>query len=48
MVKVIWRNHSGKEATWETEQHMRAQYPWLYSDAGKNFEDESYLRGGEL
>ncbi|XP_060180421.1 uncharacterized protein LOC132610152 [Lycium barbarum] len=25
LVKVLWRNHSGKEATWEREEDMRIQ-----------------------
>ncbi|WMV25010.1 hypothetical protein MTR67_018395 [Solanum verrucosum] len=30
LVKVLWRNHSGKEATWEREEDMRTQYPHLF------------------
>ncbi|XP_024962862.1 uncharacterized protein LOC112503038 [Cynara cardunculus var. scolymus] len=26
-VKVLWRNHSESEATWETEKSMRKQFP---------------------
>ena len=41
MGKVLWKNHSKREATWETEQHMRNQYPWLFSKSGNlNFGDE--------
>ncbi|XP_073130772.1 uncharacterized protein [Henckelia pumila] len=29
MVKVLWRNQLVEEATWETEQDMRARYPEL-------------------
>ncbi|XP_070054942.1 uncharacterized protein [Nicotiana tomentosiformis] len=32
LVKVLWRNHSGKEATWEREEDMRVQYPYLFRD----------------
>ena len=32
MVKVLWRNHSVKEATWETEEHMRELYPCRFFD----------------
>ncbi|WMV45430.1 hypothetical protein MTR67_038815 [Solanum verrucosum] len=32
LVKVLWRNHSGKEATWEREEDMRIQYPHLFRD----------------
>ena len=30
MVKVLWRNHSVEEATWETEERMRDMYPRLF------------------
>ncbi|XP_040939873.1 uncharacterized protein [Gossypium hirsutum] len=30
LVKVLWRNHSFKEATWEPEEAMRQQYPYLF------------------
>ncbi|XP_059301790.1 uncharacterized protein LOC132053694 [Lycium ferocissimum] len=30
LVKVLWRNRSGKEATWEREEDMRIQYPQLF------------------
>ncbi|XP_057985281.1 uncharacterized protein LOC131170230 [Hevea brasiliensis] len=29
-VKVLWRNHSRKEATWEREEDMRRQHPQLF------------------
>jgi hypothetical protein len=29
-VKVLWRNHSEQEATWETEDSMRSAYPYLF------------------
>ncbi|XP_060170670.1 uncharacterized protein LOC132601606 [Lycium barbarum] len=32
LVKVLWRNHSGKEATREREEDMRIQYPHLFRD----------------
>ncbi|XP_049406064.1 uncharacterized protein LOC125869649 [Solanum stenotomum] len=32
LVKVVWRNHSGKEATWKREEDMRTQYPHLFRD----------------
>ena len=31
-VKVIWQNHSGEEATWESEEAMRAKYPQLFQE----------------
>lgn len=30
LVKVLWRSHVVEEATWETEESMRAQYPHLF------------------
>ena len=30
LVKVLWRSHSIKEATWETEESMRRDYPHLF------------------
>ena len=30
LVKVIWRNHTVKEATWEREEKVKAKYPHLF------------------
>ena len=30
LVKVLWKNHKIKEATWECEDDMRTQYPDLF------------------
>ncbi|PON31376.1 LOW QUALITY PROTEIN: Chromo domain containing protein [Parasponia andersonii] len=30
LVKVLWRNHSVEEATWEREDEMRSQHPELF------------------
>ena len=46
LVKVLWRNHKTKEATWESEETMWQQYPQLFNE--DNFEDEIFLSGGEL
>ncbi|KAM2408667.1 hypothetical protein PS2_027127 [Malus domestica] len=32
LVKVLWRNHSVEEATWETKDRMREMYPRLFYD----------------
>ncbi|CAN6685973.1 unnamed protein product [Malus baccata var. baccata] len=32
LVKVLWRNHSVEEATWETEDRMREMYPRVPSN----------------
>ena len=31
LVKVLWKNHERKTATWEPEAQMRRQYPQLFS-----------------
>ena len=46
LVKVFLQHHGMEEATWEPESTMRVQYPQLFSSG--NFQDEIYLRGGEL
>ncbi|KAA3460521.1 DNA/RNA polymerases superfamily protein [Gossypium australe] len=43
LVKVLWRNHDSEEATWEPEEAMQQQYPYLFRSG--NFEDEISLRG---
>ncbi|KAL4347811.1 hypothetical protein GQ457_17G010440 [Hibiscus cannabinus] len=35
LVKVLWRNHKVEEATWELEETMRTQYPYLF-DSSEN------------
>ncbi|KAM1029938.1 hypothetical protein ACFX2C_033893 [Malus domestica] len=32
LVKILWRNHSVENATWETEDRMREMYPRLFYD----------------
>ncbi|XP_016681354.1 uncharacterized protein [Gossypium hirsutum] len=44
--KVLWRNHKTKDATWETEDAMRHQYPYLFGSG--NFDDKILFKGGEL
>ena len=46
LVKVLWRNHKTEEATWESEETIRQQYPQLFNEG--NFKDEIFLSGGEL
>ncbi|XP_076924182.1 uncharacterized protein LOC143586540 [Bidens hawaiensis] len=29
-VKILWKNHSEREATWEMEDTIRSQYPYLF------------------
>ncbi|KAJ8750520.1 hypothetical protein K2173_015672 [Erythroxylum novogranatense] len=35
LVKVLWRNHSVEEATWEPLEAMREKYPHLFDNSGK-------------
>ncbi|XP_017979912.1 PREDICTED: uncharacterized protein LOC108662828 [Theobroma cacao] len=30
LVKVLWRNHTSEEVTWEAEEDMRIKYPHLF------------------
>ncbi|KAL6138341.1 hypothetical protein ACLB2K_063624 [Fragaria x ananassa] len=30
LVKVLWRSHQVEEATWESKEQMRQQYPYLF------------------
>ncbi|KAL6179168.1 hypothetical protein ACLB2K_050684 [Fragaria x ananassa] len=30
LVKVLWRSHQVEEATWESEERMRQQYPFFF------------------
>ncbi|KAJ8747720.1 hypothetical protein K2173_012670 [Erythroxylum novogranatense] len=39
LVKVLWRNHSVEEATWEPLEAMKEKYPHLFDDSGNNVED---------
>ena len=49
MVKVLWRNHGIEEATWETAEKMKRDYPHLFNTRGNlNFEDKIFIRRGEL
>ncbi|XP_017972518.1 PREDICTED: uncharacterized protein LOC18507117 [Theobroma cacao] len=31
LVKVLWRNHTTEEVTWETKEEMRKKYPHLFN-----------------
>ena len=46
LVKVLWRNHNTEEATWESEEVMRQQYPQLFNE--ENFEDEILFKKGRV
>ena len=36
LVKVLWRNHSIREATWELEEEMREKHPQSFQDSSKS------------
>src|SRR3954462_9519438 len=46
-LKVQWSHHSEKEATWERENHLRADYPSFLPQTSES-RDEILLSGGEL
>ncbi|GKA64992.1 putative nucleotidyltransferase, ribonuclease H [Tanacetum coccineum] len=37
LVKVLWKNHLDREATWENEEMMRTDYPYFFSRFGVVF-----------
>ena len=37
LVKVLWQHQGVEEVTWEREETMRANYPFLYEDDGTLF-----------
>ena len=43
LVKVLWRNHTKEEATWDRKDLMQAQYPCLFFIKYVNFEDEIFI-----
>ena len=45
--KVQWSHHSEKEATWEREDRLRAEYPTFLPTTSES-RDEILLSGGEL
>ena len=34
LVKVLWQHHGVEEATWEREDTMLANYPFLFEEEG--------------
>ncbi|KAF3659585.1 ABC transporter B family member 12 [Capsicum annuum] len=43
-VKVLWKNQKNEEATWESEDDMRAKYPTLFEAMDNGIEDEMGAR----
>ena len=37
LVRVLWKHRGVEEVTWEREDTMRATYPLLFRDEGKQF-----------
>ncbi|GJV74322.1 putative nucleotidyltransferase, ribonuclease H [Tanacetum coccineum] len=42
-VKILWKNHPEREATWETEESMRASYPHFFMESSANREYPSLI-----
>ena len=45
LVKILWKNHGVKEATWEVEEEMQRKYPELFVDQGKKFRGRNSFKG---
>ena len=42
-VKVLWKNHTVEEASWQREDEMKSKYPELFVNEGMyNFEDKIF------
>ena len=49
LVKVLWRNHSIREATWELEEEMKEKHRQLFKDSGKSsLEDKTFIKEGRM
>ena len=47
--KVLWKNHTVEEASWEREDEMKSNYSELFVNEGMyNFEDEIFFNGGRM
>ncbi|XP_073061970.1 uncharacterized protein [Primulina eburnea] len=48
-VKVQWSNHIEREATWELEEKIRDQYPYIFKgQVNPSFGDETYIKEGRM
>ena len=44
LVKVLWKNHTVEEASWERDDEMKSNYLELFVNEGMyNFEDEFFF-----
>ena len=49
IVKVLWRNHSTEETTWEAEEETRQKYLNLFVEGTCTiFEDENFFKKGRM
>ena len=49
LVKVLWKNHTVEEASWEREDEMKSKYPELFVNEGMyDFEDDIFWRGKDV
>nr|GEX50474.1 putative reverse transcriptase domain-containing protein [Tanacetum cinerariifolium] len=49
LVKVLWKNHLEREATWENEEMMQTDYPHFFSRFGEKVgRDDKSIANGEL
>jgi hypothetical protein len=42
MCKVQWNHHTEKEATWEREKELKAEFPSLFSDPSESRGRDSF------
>ena len=45
-VKVMWRNNGVKEATWELESDMQANYPYFSTNQVRQFRGRNLFKKG--
>ena len=48
LVKVLWRNQTREEATWESKEEMKKKYPQLFSSSMPNFQGRKFYKEGRL
>ena len=49
LVKVLWKNRTVEEASWEREDEMKSNYPELFFNEDMyNFEEGIFFKGGRM
>ena len=49
LVKVLWKNHTVEEASWERDDEMKSNYLELFVNEGMyDFEDKIVFKGGRM